>query len=624
MKKNILLTATILAALAGCTSNDQFENVKQGTPVTISAGIQSPADSRVTYESDGATSEGFVVNWESTDGLTAYASSKVGTFSSPTIDGTDKHKATFTGTFTPDIAAGDVVYAYVNRGSNVTIDASAVTVDLSSQAGTKDDAALRDVMFASGTYQTTGLSLTFAHKMSFLKLVLTFPDTETGTTVSNITLKGTGLYKSVAFNTTNPSMLSASAEGSITIPSATITAHKATVYVCVYPGSLSNVTAYATVGTNAYTFAIQGATAKALTAGKTYTINRANPTLENLSETATKFAGGTGKVDAPFLISNLAELKYLAEQVKTNAYSTSYFKLTNDIYLGDGSVAWTQIGSNLHSFRGTFDGQGHTISGIMKMDGTPSSEDGFGLFGNILDSKIMNINNISSVSTINSNVAKSHLGSIVGRASGNSSIINCHNSGDIVGNSANIGGIVGFLYTTADQSLIVEGCSNSGNIESGNTLTSTSTYLGGIIGGLQLYKETSCSIKIIGCLNMDNSITYSNKPKAAYVGGLIGNVNNNLAATNCNIVACWSSVNSMKAGGKGLFVSVSKNATYTNCYAKTISGITKLINSTTSDVQTNCDTFTTLTPSAAQIGAMNTAWGSATYQFDANGNIVSK
>lgn len=257
----------------------------------------------------------------------------------------------------------------------------------------------------------------------------------------------------------------------------------------------------------------------------------------------------------------------------------------------------------------------------MKMSGAPSTDDGFGLFGNVTDSEIKNINNISTINVTNSNVAKSHTGSIIGRAAGNSAIINCHNSGDISSNSANVGGIVGFLYTSSTQNLTVERCSNTGNIENNSTITDSS-YTGGIIGAQQLNLKSTSTITITACYNTASSIGFPSRTSAAYAGGIIGNNNNNLGVTSANIKACWSSASTIKAGGKGLITASSKNGTYTKCYAKTI-GTMKLINSTNGDV-TDADTFTTLTPTSTQISAMNTAWGSTAYKFDVNGNIVTK
>ena len=88
---------------------------------------------------------------------------------------------------------------------------------------------------------------------------------------------------------------------------------------------------------------------------------------------ATKYAGGSGTKDDPWLISNDLELAKLAHDV-TNGntkvmFAGKYFKLTKDINLSKGK--WMPIGtwkcnksSNDRYFAGKFDGDGHTISNM--------------------------------------------------------------------------------------------------------------------------------------------------------------------------------------------------------------------------------------------------------------------
>lgn len=60
------------------------------------------------------------------------------------------------------------------------------------------------------------------------------------------------------------------------------------------------------------------------------------------------FAGGSGTESDPYLISNGAELAYLAQQVNSGtSYSDIYFKLTNDIWLNDANdwALWGTTGS---------------------------------------------------------------------------------------------------------------------------------------------------------------------------------------------------------------------------------------------------------------------------------------
>lgn len=100
-------------------------------------------------------------------------------------------------------------------------------------------------------------------------------------------------------------------------------------------------------------------------------LNDENGTDVWVGTIAEKFAGGTGTESDPYQISNGAELAYLAQLVNGgNNFSGKTIKLTADIRLNEQDVPtngnlWTPIGSdNKKPFQGTFDGDGHTISGL--------------------------------------------------------------------------------------------------------------------------------------------------------------------------------------------------------------------------------------------------------------------
>lgn len=275
--KVIILTSLLFLFIqAGCSSNELLGTNGNGKEVTITAGIDATVSSRISYAENNNTTPSLTVNWEATDQLSVYsAAGNGGTFSVSSLN-SDAHQATFKGSFPTEPATGATIYAYAAR-KNVTTDGTTVTTDLSNQDGTIAGAAAHDVLFATGTYDPTSTSpvtLNFSHKMSFLKLVLNFPATETTTTISNITLRGIGLYKSVSLNASDASLAS-STVGNISISPTTInSSHQATVYACLYPGTISNVTAYATVGSKIYTFNVQGTTDKVLAAQKLYTVTR--------------------------------------------------------------------------------------------------------------------------------------------------------------------------------------------------------------------------------------------------------------------------------------------------------------------------------------------------------------
>lgn len=141
---------------------------------------------------------------------------------------------------------------------------------------------------------------------------------------------------------------------------------------------------------------------------------------------AEKFAGGTGTESDPYQISNGAELAYLAQQVNAGeSYSDKYFTLTNDIRLNEqdvptGGNEWTPIGDSSNTFQGTFDGNGHTISGLyINITGSYSSAKKGrlyqGLFGCVEDGTVQNLIVTGSVTIGNEkSVNVSYIGGIVG------------------------------------------------------------------------------------------------------------------------------------------------------------------------------------------------------------------
>ena len=80
-----------------------------------------------------------------------------------------------------------------------------------------------------------------------------------------------------------------------------------------------------------------------------------------------KFAGGLGTKESPYLISNEEELRYLASSVNADVnYKNVYFALVCDITL---TKEWKPIGrafdgGNAYPFEGQFDGRGHVIRNL--------------------------------------------------------------------------------------------------------------------------------------------------------------------------------------------------------------------------------------------------------------------
>lgn len=177
---------------------------------------------------------------------------------------------------------------------------------------------------------------------------------------------------------------------------------------------------------------------------------------------------GNGSSNLPYVINTKEEFNEFAKNVNNgNNYSGTYFKLGNDINLNPGKTItaetkdaeeWTPIGNKENYFRGVFDGDGHTITGIYI---NQDNQDCIGLFGYVNDGEIRNLTIRNSfIHGLND------VGALLGF--GSASITNCFNYGHVEGNMY-VGGISG-------SSSVIRNCCNYGNV------IGTDDCVGGIIG----------------------------------------------------------------------------------------------------------------------------------------------
>ena len=158
--------------------------------------------------------------------------------------------------------------------------------------------------------------------------------------------------------------------------------------------------------------------------------------------------------------------------------------------LGDNITVTTMAGSADHPFKGTFDGDGHTLTFNYTAD-MPNCAP----FCTTNGATICNLH----VAGLIKGSVYSYLGGLVGSAEGNLTIRDCRVSTQISStNSSNvgIGGIVGYVhYTTYDEYCKIVGCVFDGLIY--NSEYSGSTYgCGGFVGCLSLYAR----VELTDCL----------------------------------------------------------------------------------------------------------------------------
>ena len=110
--------------------------------------------------------------------------------------------------------------------------------------------------------------------------------------------------------------------------------------------------------------------------------------LENwIDHAADGFAGGSGTIEDPFLVSTPEQLAYLAKRVNEGSLGGQrlLIRISNDIDLA--GKEWTPIGTRQHPFSGTLDGEGAVIYNLTIS--TPQNRQG--LFGVINGAWLQNL-----------------------------------------------------------------------------------------------------------------------------------------------------------------------------------------------------------------------------------------
>ncbi|MBQ3639392.1 MAG: hypothetical protein II955_02610, partial [Clostridia bacterium] len=167
-------------------------------------------------------------------------------------------------------------------------------------------------------------------------------------------------------------------------------------------------------------------------------------------------------------------------------YTGEFIKLDADLTFNTGNaVDWAttpaahtvpRVGVDGKKFSGTFDGYGHTVSGVY-MSG--ETDDGIGLFADIAGATIQNL------LVRNSYIGgQDYVGTIAGEVSAETTIKNIYVHSDVTvestqsasGKLAQTGGIVGACYGKPQFTLTLSDCVFAG------TVLAAATYTGGLIG----------------------------------------------------------------------------------------------------------------------------------------------
>ena len=301
-------------------------------------------------------------------------------------------------------------------------------------------------------------------------------------------------------------------------------------------------------------------------------------------------------VGGVYQISSAEEL-YGFAQLVNNGNTSASAVLTADITVNsnllnslneDGTVkdgatvtSWTPIGNTSNPYTGSFDGQGHTVSGLYFNDSNTSF---VGLFGNlgssgeiknvgVIDSYFNGYFSVGGVCGKNTGIitscyntgevsGKDSVGGVCGRNVGGT-ITGCYNTGTVSGSNNNVGGVCAY-NTDAGYDTIgtITGSYNTGEVSgvesvggvcgyeykrckiigSYNTGTVSGVkYIGGVCG----YEDNRCTI--IGSYNTGTVSGTGN-----YVGGVCG-----FNFVSCIITGCYTN--------NGGVYGENNNGTVTDC-----------------------------------------------------------
>ena len=212
-------------------------------------------------------------------------------------------------------------------------------------------------------------------------------------------------------------------------------------------------------------------------------------------------------------ISDEAGLFWFAKQANAgNNFAGKTVTLANDIAL---TKAWTPIGiytdSKTH-FKGTFDGQNHTVSGV---EVTENRANGVGFFGKVYTGTIKNLTVEGTITATNCNY---------------------------------VGGIVGHGYAT------ISNCTFKGSVGS----TKNTMQVGGIAGS--------------GGFTITNCSVYGNVTAECWAGGIVGNCQDGGAYTNCYVEGVISAERSYWGGGAAGITPVPlyPSQVISSCYSNTV------------------------------------------------------
>ena len=504
MKTRFFALAALALSLAACTQDEAgfLPEGAEGTPIVFTATGLNPAATATA--GTRAPVDG---NWTGVQSVAVLMDGMVKTYN-VTPSTADPTSATLISTDP---------YYWTNH-NNITVTAwwpytagetTPPAVKVKANQSTQKDFEGSDLIVADGQTVTYGSpTLRFTHRTARVTIVLT--DYTEG--LASVRLTG------LSTEGDNPAEITPYDKGSNTYTA------------IVAPQSVAAGTAFITCTfTNGKTFVYKMKNATDWQAGGEYTYT--------VSLAAAKDLGYTIESDGSYTVTSADGLMNIAKLVNGGKTDINITLNTNINLTGKG---WTPIGTSFdNSYKGTFDGGGHTITGL-----TVTTNDQFvGLFG-YLNRAGMVKNVVMEGIQITSNHMFGCTGGVVGYSWG--TIENCSVSGSVSGTDC-VGGVVG-----SQKAGSIIGCSSSATVKGKH-------YVGGVAGE-KWGSMTACYATGNVTLEIDS-------PKNLSGGGLVGFNGGN------GVRACYATGNVTSTGSSTgnvhIFGLLGDNyTTVTACYWK--------------------------------------------------------
>ena len=508
MRIRFFALAALALSLAACTQDEAgfLPEGAEGTPIVFTATGLNPAATATA--GTRAPADG---NWTGVQSVAVLMDGTVKTYN-VTPSTVDLTSATLTST--------DPYYWTNHNDITVTAwwpytagETTPPAVKVKANQSTQKDFEGSDLIVADGqTVNYSSPTLRFTHRTARVTIILTdYTEGLASVQLTGLSTEGDNPDIIVPYDKDSNTYIALVAPQSVTAGTAFIT--------CTF--------------TNGKTFVYKMKNATDWQAGGEYTYT--------VSLAAAKDPGYTIEGNGSYTVTSADGLMNVAELV--NGGKTD-INITLDKNIDLTGKDWTPIGTSFdNSYTGTFDGGGHTITGL-----TITTKDQFvGLFGYLNRAgTVKNVVMEGIQITSNHMFGNSNTGGVVGYSWG--TIENCSVSGSVSG-TVYVGGVVG-----AQIGGSITGCSSSATVKG-------TVDVGGVAG------QTNSSATLTACYATGNVIIEINPKKNIAGGSLVGmNAGSSLLACYAtgNVTSTGSSTGNVHIGG--LFGD--NYTTVTACYWK--------------------------------------------------------